>query len=130
MVSNFLQFSNKIINNPYFLCLYPINLLRLSNQYAVDQSVQHYFVKFRNSGIPFDFREYSLCLIRIQTDKSIIYLLIAPCKALIFLFQTVRICKVQFFHSVPSPMVRRLCRRNIFPYAPSECYYNMGVWKS
>ena len=34
-----LQFPNKIIYNPYFLCLYPVNFLRLSNQYAVNQSV-------------------------------------------------------------------------------------------
>lgn len=50
-----LQFPNKIINNPYFLCLYPINFLRLSNQYTVNQSVQHCFVKFCNSSITPDF---------------------------------------------------------------------------
>lgn len=53
--SMILQFSDKIINNPHFLCLYPINFLRLSNQYAVNQSVQYRFVKFRNSSVTPDF---------------------------------------------------------------------------
>lgn len=55
MTSNFLQFPNKIINNPYFLCIYPIYFLRLSNQDTVNQPIQHCFIKFRNSGITPDF---------------------------------------------------------------------------
>ena len=39
MISDFLQFSNKVINNPCFLCHYPVNFFRLFNQYAVNQSV-------------------------------------------------------------------------------------------
>lgn len=42
------------------------------------------------------FRKYPLCLVRIKADKSIIYLLITPCKALIFPFEAVSIGKVLF----------------------------------
>ena len=45
------EFSNKIINNPDFLRLLPINFLDLSHQNPANQAIQHRFIQLLNGSI-------------------------------------------------------------------------------